>query len=115
MNNNLIVLGMQNVDLVLQGDEIKRVFINERDKAEEFTNMMNEDNESWIGYSLENISTYGMVKANGINRISIITKYSIPVSVYLNNLLKAESEFAMLSKDFMCDYGTYQIIRDMVV
>lgn len=88
------------ISLVLKNKKINKVFINEIYKAQEYcyakNNSLNsKDNE----YTYWEYAAYVNFKPEDVKQVSILTKNDNIESIIFDDVLEAESEFRVLSKD----------------
>ena len=101
------------ISIVQIGDNIKTIYINNEDTANEYASKYSFDTDKGIRVKpkMSHHNVYAELKDKDTNIVSIILKLGEVESVYLNNAEKCESDYSMLAKDSDKEYGTYKLIH----
>jgi hypothetical protein len=104
-----------NISVITRDNQPMYAFLN-NEQAKETLNKLNtrldlELEDVWLYYELQEIKANGFLTTDK-NYISLILKNGEITYCYLNNIKKAENDYARLIKDReLNDYITYEIIR----
>lgn len=104
-----------NINVIARDNQPMYAFLN-NEQAKETLNKLNtrldlELEDVWLYYELQEIEANGFLTTDR-NYISLILKNGEITYCYLNNIKKAENDYARLTKDLWdLDYITYEIVR----
>lgn len=103
------------ISVITRDDQVQYAFL-DKEQAKYTLNKLNtrldlELEDVWLYYQLQEIEANGFL-ATDRNYINLILKNDKVEYCYLNNIKKAENDYARLTKDRgIEDYITYEIIR----
>jgi hypothetical protein len=103
------------ISVIARDNQVQYAFL-DKEKAKDTLNKLNtrldmELEDVWLYYEIQEIEANGFLTTDR-NYISLILRNDEVEYCYLNNISKAENDYARLIKDIWnLDYITYEIIR----
>ena len=105
------------VSIVQKGNKIKFCIVNQPEFSKKYCEISNsflkKNENKWEETILTDINVYGELKDEGENKVSVILENGVPIITYLDDVLKAESDFSRLTKDTDKEYGTYKLVHTL--